>query len=271
MNKIKLIAIDLDDTLLDNNKKISIENKIAITEAVKQGVKIVIASGRSEFGIKPILKELNLLNTDTYFIAYNGTRIYSLKDDKLIYSKTLDGKDIKDIVKTLPSNLWAHFYNDKIDLFATGKNPYTDYAAGINYRSYEIVDVNQFDDNDHFIKLLFTGDPKNIEEYKKVIPEEFKTRFSLTVSNPIFLEFLAKGVSKGSALKWLGEQLNFEKENIAAIGDNDNDLEMLEEAGYAVAMANSLSKKVLDVANIITTSNEENGVANFINKYVLEK
>ena len=99
MTKIKLIAIDLDETLLDDNKQISDYNKEMILKATNENIKIVISTGRPEIGIKAVLKQLNLLHANTYFIAYNGTRIYNEKTDELIIDNYLTGSDLKEIYK----------------------------------------------------------------------------------------------------------------------------------------------------------------------------
>ena len=270
---IKLIAIDLDDTLFDDKKQISKDNITAIQEATKKGIKIVISSGRPEIGIKNVLKRLGILNTDTYFIAYNGTRVYHELDDKLIYENNLTGADIKKIYRILPDNLYMHFYNDKREVFANKLNKYTEYAAGLNGIGYKEIDINTLNDDDKFIKLLFTGEPKYITNIiNKIDTEypEYKENYSLTQSDPIFYEFLANGVSKGSALKQLMDYLHLKQDEVSAIGDNDNDLEMLEVAGLKVAMQNSKSQKVLNEANFITKDNNHSGVAYAIN-YILKR
>ena len=266
MTKIKLIAIDLDETLLDDNKQISDYNKEMILKATNENIKIVISTGRPEIGIKAVLEQLNLLHANTYFIAYNGTRIYNEKTDELIIDNYLTGSDLKEIYKILPNNLFMHFYASDGKLYATKRNKYTDFGARINNIDYEIVDVNKLDDNKHFIKVLFTGEPANVDNLVANVPANYYERFALTRSNPIFFEFLAKGVSKGSALKRLMDYLNLKPEEVCAIGDNDNDYEMLEVAGLKVAMENSLSKKVLNIANFITKSNNDSGVG-----YAIEK
>ena len=271
MTKIKLIAIDLDETLLDDKKQISEANIKAIRKAHEQGIKIVISSGRPEIGIKAVLNKLGLLGADTYFIAYNGTRVYYEKTNTLLYEKYLTGKDIKDIYKVLPDNLFMHFYDANCKLFATARNPYTDFGARVNNIDYEIIDPNTLPDDGKFIKLLFTGDPQYVDEIIKKIPTYYYERFSPTRSAPIFFEFLAKGVSKGDALTYLINYLGLKQNEVCAMGDNDNDYEMLEVAGKKIAMENSLSKKVLDIATFITKSNNNSGVAYAIEKILNEE
>lgn len=271
MNKYKIIAIDLDDTLFDDNKNISKENIETIKEVKKQGIKIVISSGRSPMGIQDTLEALDLLNDDTYIIAFNGASIYHLPDFKLVYSKSLTGKDVKEIYKYLPDGLYAHFYDIDLKLYANQRNEYTTGGAVLNHIDYEIVDFNKLDDDYRIIKLLYTGNPNLITETIQKVTPIFSDKHALMRSAPIYYEFLPKNISKGKALKEIAKLENISMEEVMAFGDNQNDLEMIEMAGMGVAMQNSLDPNILKKANFVTKTNNESGVAYAIKELILKK
>lgn len=271
MNKYKIIAIDLDDTLLDDNKNIPSLNKEALINASKLGIKIVIASGRSPMGIVPVIKDLNLYGIKSYIIAFNGAAIYETPGEKLIFHQFLNGKDLKDIYSSKPEDIYIHFYKGNLKIYANKKNEYTDYGVKINNTTYELFDINDIKDDEEIIKVLYTGNEKNITKAIDKAYPIYNERFSLMRSAPIYYEFLPKNISKGQALKKIAEMENISMDQVMAFGDNGNDLEMVKLAGMGIAMQNSLDKEVLKHAKYITINNNDGGVGFAINKIIFDK
>ena len=149
---IKLVTIDLDGTLFDNEKKISEENKLAIKKAKENGCYIVIATGRPYNGVINTLKELNLTSDNDYVILYNGGKIMNVGKNELIHSTTIDGSFVKELYShSLKENINIHAFRENEDLITPKKNPYTLVEETINKIDASVFDFNEIKDNDKFI------------------------------------------------------------------------------------------------------------------------
>lgn len=263
---IKIITIDLDGTLFDSNKEISETNKQAIKEAKDLGVKIVIATGRPYLGFQHVIKELELFNTDTYVICFNGGIIYHLLTNEIVYSSTISGKDVKRLYKeSLELNINIHAFKENQELIAPKQSECTDVEANINKIDVTYTDFNLIKDEDKFIKAMLI-DPKEIVD--GVVPKldsYWKENFSVVRSADVFLEFLNLEAQKGFALEKLAALLNVDIKDTASFGDNENDLSMIISAGTGVAMQNAVDI-VKQNAQMITESNDNSGVGIGIRK-----
>ena len=267
---IKLVTIDLDGTLFDKNKNISLKNKEAIKKARQKGCKIVIATGRPIAGVKPVLEQLEMNTKDDYVIVYNGAKVYNVATNETIFSSTISGKDVKELYyesKRLASHY--HAFKENEELITAMQNPYTDVECRIN--KIKAIDVNFDDiaDDEKFLKTMLVCDEKTLDNAMININPKIKENYSMVRSADIFLEFLNKNSHKGHALRALAKYLNIDLSETMAIGDAGNDLPMIEIAGIGVAMANSFDY-VKEAADYLTLSNEEDGVAHAIEKFVLE-
>ncbi|MDE6655374.1 MAG: Cof-type HAD-IIB family hydrolase [Anaeroplasmataceae bacterium] len=265
---IKLCTIDLDGTLFDHQKRISDENKLAIKTAKENGCKIVIATGRPYNGVLPVLKELDLISDSDYVICYNGAKVFNTKTMELIFSTTISGKVVKELyIESKRLKTYFHAFKKNEDLITDVHNPYTDVEVKLNKIVDHIVDFNTMDEHEEFLKCMMVGEGLSVDEAMKNLNPKYYEAYSVVRSAPIFLEFLNKTTNKGSALEALASYLNINIEETMAIGDAGNDLAMIEKAGLGVAMENSFPE-VKKVANFITTSNEDSGVAKALNQFV---
>ena len=130
--------------------------------------------------------------------------------------------------------------------------------------------ISVIKNEEDIIKIMYIDEPEVLEEGIKRLPQELYDKYTVVRSAPFFLEFVNKESSKGVGLKALSEHLGITEKEVIAVGDANNDLSMLEYAGLGVAMENG-TKEVKEIANYITKSNEEDGVAHIINKFILEK
>jgi Cof subfamily protein (haloacid dehalogenase superfamily) len=267
---IKLVTIDLDGTLFDNEKKISKENKDAIKKAKENGCYIVIATGRPLNGVMPTLNELGLTSENDYVILYNGGKILNVGKNEIIYSSTIDGKYVKELfLKSKEENVFIHAFRENEDLITQEKNPYTLVEETINKINADVYDFNNIKDDELFIKAMLVASNDDITRITPIFKELYNGKYSVLRSSKIFLEFLNKSTNKGEALAFLANYLNIDMKDTMAIGDADNDIPMIVKANVGVAMKNAFPE-VIDKANFITKSNLESGVAFAINKYINE-
>ena len=268
---IKLCTIDLDGTLFDKEKNISLANKEAIKEAQKNGCKIVIASGRPIHGVVPVLEKLDLFKSDDYVICYNGAKVFNTKLGDTVYASTISGKTVKELYKESKRlKLNFHAFRKNEELITDVANPYTDVEVRINNIEFKIVDFNQIDDDEEFLKCMIVGEDSGITKAMQELNPRYYEEYCVVRSSSIFLEFLNKQTNKGSALKALAKHLKLDMSETMAIGDAGNELEMIKQAGIGVAMGNAFPE-VKEYANFITATNEESGVAVAINKFVNNK
>lgn len=287
----KLVVVDLDGTILNSYGEISETTKKSVKKCLEKGTKIVIASGRPIDSIKTIANELGL---EEYFIAGNGALIYDLKKDGIIYENYMKKEKVLEIIKICEDNSIAYnVYTDKTILTTNLKfNVLYYYKENLKKEENKKTNVSIVENMYNYVKNL------NEEKFLKItICDENATIFNsivrtlkeindveiLEVSHmsrkiikqgteeiPIeyyYTEISAKNVDKWDAVEYLARKLNIENEEIIAIGDNINDKKMIENAGLGVAMKGS-APDVINVANIVTDSNDNDGVAKILEKYI---
>lgn len=255
----KLIALDLDDTLLCSDAKVSAFTKQTIEKCVEAGIVVVLASGRPTFGIEPVAQQLNL--KDNYFVAYNGAKI--MHNNKEMFSVDLSSDDVKiiyDISKKYDTSMVL--YTDST-IITSKINKYTIIEGELS--AVPIVleeDITKIDTNGH-PKTMLVDEPELLQRISKEIDSSITDSMFMTFSKPFFLEFLNKNANKGSSLIKLAQMLNIKQEEVVAFGDSYNDISMLEVAGTSVAMGNSVDE-VKALCDYVTDTNDNDGVAKFI-------
>ncbi|MBU3091696.1 sugar-phosphatase [Clostridium sp. CF011] len=264
----KLIALDMDGTLLNDKKQISQVNFDAIQQAKKNGIKVVLASGRPLVGFKRYLEELNLISEDNYAVAFNGALVQNTEGNRTIAKTTLTIEDYKylyELSKELKVNIHALTENTVISPKDT---KYTRNEAEMNHISNEVIAVEDVGEGTTIVKVMFVDEPDIIDEVMQRIPEEVSDKYTIVRSAPFYLEFLHKSVNKGTGVAALAKELNIKQEEVICIGDAGNDIHMIKYAGLGVAMGNAFPE-VKRAANFITKTNEQDGVAHIINKFIL--
>ena len=267
----KLVTIDLDGTLFDNEKNISEENLIAIKKCKELGVKIVIATGRPIKGVYPVLEKLGLTSDSDYVITYNGAKVFNVKTKELILSSTITGKEVKDIYyESQRIGTYFHAFRKNEELITPKKNPYTEVETNINHVPNYLFEFENIKDNDEFLKAMMVDSDENITSAMTKVDKKFTQKYTMVRSAKIFLEFLNKNTDKGKALVALANYLNIDIKDTIAIGDAGNDIPMIERAGLGIAMENSFIE-VKRKANFITKTNLESGVAYALNKFIIDE
>lgn len=267
----KLIALDLDDTLLTKELKITPITVKALRDAAAKGIYIVPCSGRAENGILQFVRTLELAGTKEgrYVIAVNGSEIFDLHTRTTIYSRKVPF-DVLEFVydEALKRGLPCQVYNSTTT-FANVDNEFTHIDAMLCKLNMEIVpEFREFLKLGH-TKMLVPGDEKVIAEFCAFLKRELAGRAVIFTSKPYFLEVMPPNCGKGEAIKWLANHLGIDNSKTMAFGDSMNDESMIRMTGYSVAMCNGL-EYIQDIAKFVTRkSNEEDGIGDFINSFVL--
>jgi Cof subfamily protein (haloacid dehalogenase superfamily) len=263
---IKCIAIDLDDTLLNSKLIISNENKIAIKKAIDNNIKIILASGRMAQSVRQYSEELDL---NLPIIAYNGAIIQESKSKKILFTQPVPQSEALKIIpifqeKKIHLNAYINdeLYMDKLTVEGE------EYAKNTGVIPYPIDNLLTFlKDSPH--KMLGIGEIKKIDKIQEYLKDKFKGNLDFVRSKQNYLEIVAPGVSKGNALQKIMDLWNIDKSEVMAIGDAPNDISMISWAGVGIAIGNALNL-VKSYAKFVVSSNNENGVAEAINKYVFK-
>ncbi len=267
----EMIVLDLDGTLTNRDKVITPRNKAALQEAMKRGKKVVLASGRPVYGVMPLAKELGLQDHGGYILAFNGGIIMNCRTEEVVFSRMLPAEANYRIIQlALKNRVDLLTYDRDVILTSNEENPYVQLESRINH-----LRVRQLEMDELFARLDFSV-PKFLMaddgDYLAVVEPKVKAalgkNFSVYRSEPFFLEILPKGVDKAQSLERLLEKLHMTREQMIACGDGYNDLSMIRYAGLGVAMANGVLP-VRKAADYITASNDEDGVALVVEKFML--
>ncbi|MED2942336.1 sugar-phosphatase [Bacillus swezeyi] len=268
----KLIAIDMDGTLLNDLHEVTEEVRNALHAAKTKGVKIVLCTGRPLGGVSRYLEELNLNEDGDYVIAYNGALVQNTHTQEVVSELTLGYEDVTSLYKlsqTLDTPM--HFF-DSSHLYTPNReiSPYTVYESYVTQVPLRFRTMEEIPEDILAPKAMYIDEPEKLERTIAAIPKEVKERYTMVKSSPFFYEILHPAASKGNAVRQLADLLGIAKEEVMAIGDNGNDLTMIDWAGCGVAMGNAIPE-VKASANYETRSNNENGVAHAIQELVLSK
>lgn len=264
----KIIALDLDGTLTNSEKKITPRTKEALFRIQEKGIKVVLASGRPTPGVLPLAEELRLKDYGSYILSYNGARITNCKTKEAVCNETLPRKIIKEVYEeALLQDAGIITYEDDAIVVGNGIDRYCEIEAGINKLPLKEVDnfteyVN-FDVN----KCLLTGHDEHMARVERNFAKRFGTILNIYRSEPFFVEIMPKGIDKAQSLEKLLNQIGYTREELICCGDGFNDLSMIKYAGLGVAMANA-QEEVKAAADFITKSNDEDGVAYVIEKFI---
>ena len=268
---IKLLALDMDGTLLNSQKKISQENISAIHKAIKAGVKLVLCTGRPPFGVRPYYELLGLAQEDEYVIVDNGCAIHRTSDWKVIDSVALDKQDIHYLYSlTQDSSIQLTLFDEE-HYFVVGETPSPIVVRDTGYvftSPTEISLEEAVSGKYTMFQAMFLAEKETVDFFEEKYASDICQHFSGVRSQDVIYEVMPAGVTKAFALERLAQKLNIKVEEIMALGDANNDLEMLKFAGLGIAMGNA-SDYVKSLADNVTDSNDENGVAKAIEKYLL--
>lgn len=266
--RIKLVALDLDDTLLDSGLRISAECVAAIQDARQKGVRITLSTGRMFKSALPYAIQLGI---DVPLITYQGAWVKNSQSEEVLYYKPVPRSLAYQVMLYFRAQ-GIHFhsyYND--ELCVEKSSPEGDeYArlAGVKAQQYEDLTAEL----EHYDAIKIMAISKN-EKQLLAMEEELKSKFAqslyITRSKPGYLEVMDRAASKARALELIASHYGIERCEVMAVGDSYNDLDMIKWAGLGVAMGNAVDV-VKRAADFVTFSNDEEGVTEALQRFILQ-
>lgn len=292
--KIKLIAMDMDGTLLRSDNTISDRTKKALLKVQEEGVRLVLASGRSYRKLLEYAQVLQMPQYGGYLIEVNGIALYDLaKSERVVYHQLTKEdsvfifEQIKDlgveIMGMIDDGLYdyipASMMSEKIayrkEHHLSEDHPWTAGAFAFVYdnrkgypKQYTIQDAGEFPESMN--KIAVCHHPENLNAVLPEIRKRLGNQYWIGLTSPGWLEIMPKDVTKGSALTSLAGQLHISMDEVMAFGDGENDIEMLKAAKYGIAMKNGLDN-VLEIGYAVCEDNNHDGIARYLEENILSK
>lgn len=266
---IKLVALDIDDTLLNSKGEILESTKKVISQALAQGIKVVLCSGRPLAGVKPYLDQLGIQGDGQYAVTYNGAIICSaagrilakeLLDNQQYRRLTAFGKEHQVPFNVLDEHSVIYTADHDID-FVTVVQAWEN-EAGIMVRQPDELPADFT-----ITKGAFVGDPERLDQIQPLVETTFGDEMYVVRAGKWFLEMMNSKVNKGNALAQLNELLQIAPDEVMVFGDEGNDLAMFDFAGIAVCMGNG-SDEAKAQADFVTASNDDDGIAQAFEKFI---
>lgn len=268
--KYKLLVLDVDGTLLNDEREISKRTLAALLKVQQMGVRIVLASGRPTYGLMPLAQTLELGNYGGFVLSYNGCQIIKAQNGEILFERRINPEMLPYLEKKARKNGFAIFtYHDDTLITDSPDNEYIKNEALLN--NLKIIREDEFSTAIDFApcKCMLVSDK---EKALIGLEQHWEKRLAGTLdafrSEPYFLEVVPCGVNKANTLGALLEHLGVTREEVIAVGDGVYDVTMLQLAGMGVAMGHS-QDSVKVCADYVTTSNEEDGVALAVEKLIL--
>lgn len=268
----KMLFLDLDGTLLDDNRQITPGNRKALEEALERGHGVIITTGRPFLGALNLAREMALDKPGCYTIAFNGALIFDWKDQQVIFRQTVPMEDVNKVFAAA-RELGVHIqtYDDREVVI----EPWCDHTLAakycknlaMNYRVEEDV-CAALEEDPYKLLVIEENSQEKTNALVRYLEAELADRLDSFHSTPTFLDIVKKGMSKGEAVIRLCDMLNIPVADAIAVGDAPNDLSMIVAAGVGVAMANG-TEDVKAAADYITQNdNNHDGVAEVVERFM---
>ena len=257
-----LLCSDIDGTLITSDHRVSKENLIAIDYFKKEGGIFALATGRAPQSVNMFVNEIR---SNAPMIVQNGAGIYDHKEQKYLWSDTLD-TSVYDVVEYLYKNFpdAGIEINTESEIYVSRENFYTEKHRQDEHLPYLVKHYTEIDDR--IMKILTSQEETYTYQIEKAMRNtHFYDKYKLVVSSANYFEVLKKGVTKCSALIELAKILGVDMSKTIAVGDNDNDVEMIEIAHIGATVSNA-SKKALECADMVLVSNNESAIADLISR-----
>ena len=263
---VRLLLVDLDDTLLGSDLEVSAANRRALDAAAERGVRVTLASGRMHRSMRPYAEALGITLP---LIAYNGALARPPAGPALWHTPLANAAALALLDRLAAYDVTVHLYLDDRLYVARMDSRSLAYAANARVAVEPVGDLAAFLAGGAPTKLLAAGDPALLAGLRSSLGAEFAGRAEIVTSKSHYLEFMAPGVSKAAALVRLAAFLGVAVTETMAIGDGPNDLGMLAQAGVGVAVANA-PPEVLARASHVVAASDRDGVAEAVARFILE-
>ncbi len=259
---VRLIASDMDDTLLNSETKISERNAAAIHRAIDKGIIFLIATGRMYVSVKPYADALGL---DVPMVTYNGALVKGSRSGKVYYEHPLKlATALELLAYCKEKGYYIQSYQGDA-LWVKEETVFSRRYTEISGIPATPVGEQLYHPQSAPYKLLAMTQPDEFETVWKDIQQQFEGKVAVTSSRDNFLELMEPGVNKWNAVRAVAESYGIRPEEVMCIGDSNNDLSMIQNAGIGVAVANAKTA-VQTAAKIVTASNDDDGVAQVIER-----
>lgn len=278
---IKVIIMDVDGTLTNSQKVVTPETKEALLKAQDAGAILILASGRPTSGLRDLAKELQMDKHNGLLVCYNGSKVVDCQSEEVLFNQALSIEEAKAVLEHMKKfdrvrpmidhgeYMYVTNVYDNIIQFNGGPFNVMEYESrGGKYKLCEVDDLAAFVDFP-LNKILTTSDPEYLQEHYKELQAPFVDTLSCMFTGPFYFEFTAKGIDKAKALDTVLKPMGYKQEEMIAFGDGHNDASMVKYAGIGVAMANAV-EDLKAIADDVTLSNDEDGIAKSICKYMPE-
>lgn len=280
---IKLIALDLDGTLLTSKKEIDEETKKALQRVQEKGIVITIATGRDKGGIDFVYEPLQLEEKGNNYVAgVNGQIIYDFKKKEYFVDKVFNGEDAKTIMRIGKKYNFEvisccgydnyDFISKRLKMLKRIRSMFfgspMDYGFNQGKRNFIPIHTCDYEITQDINKFVLIQTPAFFKKHLSHLKEEL-TEYDLLAVGSAWIEIMPKGVSKGSALRRIGKETGISTDEMMAFGDAENDLEMLKTVKYGIAMGNAM-EEVKAIAYDITDTNDNMGIAKALKKYLFK-
>lgn len=264
--KYKLIAVDLDGTLYNDQIKITPDTLTAMIKAQEMGIRIALASGRPLPGLFHARDLLNLNEHHGMLVAYNGGKIVDTTTNEVLYDKYIPDDLAIELLEHFKDYPVTPIIDDGKVLYVTDKNGYRVKEEAFN-DSMEYVEVPSLTEHldFHLNKILTAVDPSKTYDVLEVIGMPFRDQVTFVRTAPYYIEAIPVGTSKASGLSKVCKDLGIDPSEVIAFGDAENDLEMVQFAGHGVAMGNACDT-LKNAADEVTLTNNEDGIAHVLNR-----
>ena len=264
---IKLITTDVDGTLVTPLKRLTKENIAAIERAKDAGIHIALVSGRPFHSMIDLNKRLGLDKKGHFTICQNGSYVFDNFSQKPMFGTFQSPSDLVKVAKLLENYRLDISAMDGENFYSNKKraNIYTKIDAKIHKMPIKLVDYENLPEDMEFGRFMVLGSKGEIKRFIENMPEEIKNNYYPVQTAPFLVEIMNKNTNKGYAISQMADKLGYKMEEVMAIGNEKNDIPMLEAAGFAVAMGNAVDE-LKKHADYITKSNLKSGVGHAIDK-----
>lgn len=264
-HSIKLLATDIDGTLLNSQHQLTPRTEEALKKVIQQGILVILATGKTRSSALDTIQRLNL---DTPGVYSQGLMIYNA-DGTIRHQQSLDNHISEKIIRYAETNQCSLLAYSDDQIYTSERDDYTDIVIRYHEPIPQAVGpLMALLSQRPFNKFMFVSEPEHITHIRDELTPLIQGQATLTQALTNMLEVLPAGASKGAGLKRLLDDLNMNPQDVLAIGDGENDIEMIQLAGIGVAVANAMPK-LKAVADYIVASNDEDGLVEAIERFIL--